>query len=158
MHHTMNMHGIVEAQLHIFLMKALDGGKWSAPCSSCFTPGKDPLVPTGWQSGTQSQSGCGSKQKNPCPCPEWNASCQSHDQSLLTEPSHFMYVCGKDRPQTFYTHTSRHQLQKCGHGMVHVPISFCLSNPPEDPGNGAHVERPGFTHQKYHFKTKDSTQ
>jgi len=39
------------------LISALDGGGWSMPCHSHFTPRKDP-VPTAWEAGWASELVC----------------------------------------------------------------------------------------------------
>jgi len=51
----MKLYGGVEAWLHAFFdlstRAALEGGEWSASQPGCFTPGKEPLVPTGQGAG-----------------------------------------------------------------------------------------------------------
>jgi hypothetical protein len=65
----MKMYGEIEAQLHTFLNSALDACEWTASCPSSFTPRKrdDGIHWIGDWVDPQSQYGCSSKEKNPCP-------------------------------------------------------------------------------------------
>jgi hypothetical protein len=45
------MYGGVEVKLHTFLTVTLDTGEWSASCSGCLMPRKEPSVCTGQETG-----------------------------------------------------------------------------------------------------------
>jgi hypothetical protein len=47
----MKAYGGINVKLHTFLTSAFDGGEWSASCSVALHPGKESLVPTGWETG-----------------------------------------------------------------------------------------------------------
>jgi hypothetical protein len=49
-HHVIKMFGLMEVLIHSLLTSALKG-ELSASCSSNFTPGKEPPVPTGLEAG-----------------------------------------------------------------------------------------------------------
>jgi hypothetical protein len=46
-HHAMKPYGEMEVELHAFLTSAVDGGEWLVSCPRRFTPGKEPLIPSG---------------------------------------------------------------------------------------------------------------
>jgi len=48
--------GEMEVQVHTFLTSALDGGEWSASCSSCFIPRERTPALTGEGAGWVSES------------------------------------------------------------------------------------------------------
>jgi len=54
-HHAMKAYWGMEVYLHAFLTSALVVGEWLAPRPDRFTPGKEHLVPIGWEAGWNSE-------------------------------------------------------------------------------------------------------